>query len=126
MIADFVLLPWHVAGASTLIALGLFLAARGVRRCYLAFPRPHASMQPLGWMRGFRLTLIGLAVAGIGAAWLWQMPWLLALSLAIGGEEALESSIAIHALRGQQQHEQAQPPHSAPSLRAESPAPATR
>jgi hypothetical protein len=27
------------------------------------------------------------------------MPWLLALSLAIGGEEALETSIAIHALR---------------------------
>ena len=97
MIAEVVQLPWNVAGGSVLLAFGLFLAVRGVRRCYRAFPRPTASMQPLGWMRGFRLTLVGLAAAG--AAWLWGMPWLFALSLAIGGEEALESSIAIHALR---------------------------
>jgi hypothetical protein len=121
MFAEFVQLPWHVVGASTLIALGLWLAARGVRRCYLAFPCPRASMQPLGWMRGFRLTLVGLAVVGIGAAWLSQMPWLLALSLAIGGEEALESSIAIHALRGQEQRETMQRTQSAPPLQADSP-----
>ena len=108
MMAELVQLPWQGAAAMAVIAAGLFLATRGIRRCYLAFPRPHASMQPLGWMRGFRLTLVGLALAGVGAAWLWQMPWLLALSLAIGGEEALESSIAIHALRGQQR-EAAQP-----------------
>jgi hypothetical protein len=96
---DVVQLPWNIAGGLALIAFGLFLAARGVMGCYRAFPRPTASMRPLGWMRGFRLTLIGLAVAGGGAAWLWGMPWLLALALAIGGEEALETSIAIRALR---------------------------
>jgi hypothetical protein len=99
MLSDVVQLPWNVVGGAALIAFGLLMAARGIRRCYIAFPRPNASMQPLGWMRGFRLTLVGLAVAGAGAAWFWGMPWLLALSLAIGGEEALETSIAIHALR---------------------------
>jgi hypothetical protein len=99
MFTDVVQPPWNIAGGSVLIAFGLFLAARGVRCCYRAFSRPAASMQPLGWMRGFRLTLVGLAAAGAGAAWFWGMPWLLALSLAIGGEEALETSIAIHALR---------------------------
>jgi hypothetical protein len=94
---------WGSVAAVALLALGVVTAVRGVRRCRDAFPRPRAaSMQPLGWMRGFRLTMIGLALAGVGAAWLWDLGWLLLLSLAIGGEETLESSIAIHALRGQQ------------------------
>ena len=93
-------LSWRLYPATALVALGLLLATAGVRRCRLAFHRPlAASMHPLGWMRGFRLTVIGLAVVGVGAAWLWQLGWLLALSLAIGGEETLESSIAIAALR---------------------------
>ena len=93
-------LSWRLYPATALIVLGVVVAATGVRRCRLAFQRPLAgSMYPLGWMEGFRLTMIGLAVAGIGAAWLWHLPWLLALALAIGGEETLESSIAIAALR---------------------------
>lgn len=97
---------WGNAAAVVLMALGVLTAVRGVQRCRAAFPRPRAaSMQPLGWMRGFRLTMIGLAIAGVGAAWLWDLGWLLLLSLAIGGEETLESSIAIHALRGQQRWE---------------------
>jgi len=89
-------------GAALLAALGLALAWRGLRLCRAALPRPRsASMQPLTWMRGFRLTLFGLALAGVGAAWFWHLGWLLALSLAIGGEETLESSIAIAALRAQ-------------------------
>ena len=93
-------LSWRLYPASALIALGVVIAAAGARRCRLAFLRPLAgSMYPLGWMHGFRLTVIGLAVVGIGAAWLWHLGWLLALSLAIGGEETLESSIAIAALR---------------------------
>lgn len=97
------LLTWHTYPAAALLALGLWLAARGARRLRAAFPNPRAaSMQPLTWMTGFRLLLFGLALAGLGAAWLWQIQWLLLLSLAIGGEETLESSIAIAALRAQQ------------------------
>ena len=50
-------------------------------------------------MRGFRSTVIGLALLGIAAAWTWQLVWLLVLSLAIGGEETFESSIHAYAIR---------------------------
>jgi hypothetical protein len=53
----------------------------------------------LTWMLGFRLTVAGLAVAGVGAAWLWQRPFLLALALSIGGGELFESSLDVFALR---------------------------
>jgi hypothetical protein len=93
-------LAWGSYVAAPVMALGLVLAFRGLRHCRIALPRPgSASMHSLTWMRGFRLTLFGLAVAGVGAAWLWQIEWLLFLSLAIGGEETLETSIAISALR---------------------------
>ena len=94
---------WGNFPAAALMVVGLALACRGVQRCRVAFPRPRSgAMQPLIWMRGFRLTIFGLTLAGAGAAWLWQLDWLLALSLAIGGEETLETSIAISALRGQE------------------------
>jgi hypothetical protein len=50
-------------------------------------------------LRGFRVAIGGLALAGIGAAWCWQIGWLLGLSLIIGGEELLESTVVITALR---------------------------
>ena len=53
----------------------------------------------LTWIQGFRLSIIGLALAGLGAAWGWRLTWLLMLTLAIRGEETLESSIVIFALR---------------------------
>ncbi len=50
-------------------------------------------------MHGFRLAVIGFAVLAIGAAWAWQIDWLLLLlALVIGGEETPESSIHIFAL----------------------------
>ena len=52
----------------------------------------------LTWVRGFRLLTIGLALAGSGAGWLLDQTWLIVLSLAIGGEEMLESSIMHFAL----------------------------
>jgi len=52
----------------------------------------------LTWVRGFRLLMIGLALAGSGAGWLLDQTWLIVLSLAIGGEEMLESSIMHFAL----------------------------
>ena len=47
----------------------------------------------LTWVRGFRLSMIGLVLAGSGAGRLFDQRWLVVLSLAIGGEETLESSI---------------------------------
>jgi hypothetical protein len=94
---------WQSIAAMAPLALGLALAIRGIRRCRVALPRPRSgSMHPLTWMRGFREALFGLALAGVGAAWLWHAGWLLALAIAIGGEETLETSIAVSALRAQQ------------------------
>jgi hypothetical protein len=52
----------------------------------------------LTWVRGFRLSMIALALAGSGAGWLLDQTWLIVVSLAIGGEETLESSIMHFAL----------------------------
>ena len=79
-------LSWRLYPASALMALGVVIAAAGVHRCRLAFLRPLAqSMYPRRWVHGFRLTLIGLIVVGIGAAWLRYLAWLLALPRAILG-----------------------------------------
>ncbi len=53
----------------------------------------------LRFVRGFRLTVIGLALVAIACAWLWHQQWLLILALVIGGEETLESSIHAYAIR---------------------------
>jgi hypothetical protein len=93
-------LSWRLYPAAVLIAAGLLLAGTGLRRCLAAWRRPGGGvMQPLTWMGGFRSSVFGLAVAGAGAAWIWQIGWLLALALVIGFEETLETSIAIGALR---------------------------
>ena len=49
----------------------------------------------LGRMEGFRLTVFGLSLFGIGLAVIWKAQWLLLLSLGIGFVEILESSTLI-------------------------------
>lgn len=92
-------LPWREYPAAALIGVGGFLTVRAVLQCRAAWPRLSGSMQPLAWMQGFRLTIIGLAVVGVGAAWLWQAGWLFILSLAVAGEETLETTICVSALK---------------------------
>ena len=53
----------------------------------------------LTFVQGFRIMIMGLCVAGLGAGWLWDSKWLLGLSLIIGAEELLESSVIIKALK---------------------------
>jgi hypothetical protein len=89
----------RVYAAPAVIALGLALVLRAVRLARASWRRPlTTSMEPLGWLRGFRLAIIGLAVAGVGAAWLWQAAWLFWLALAVAFEETIETSIAIGGL----------------------------
>jgi hypothetical protein len=91
---------WRVVPAALLVLAGATMFLTCLRR-YVAGLR-RGLREPgsnLSTMQAFRLGVIGLAVAGIGLAWLWQQPWLLALALAVGGEEVLESSICIYALR---------------------------
>jgi hypothetical protein len=94
-------LSWRLYVALPLMVLGAALAAWGIKKglngllCALRGDSAHL----VTLMEGFRLSIIGLALTGIGAAWAWHLTWLLALSLVIGGGETLESSIDIFALR---------------------------
>jgi hypothetical protein len=55
--------------------------------------------KPITWVGGFRTAIVGLAIVGLGASWLTQQLWVLLLALAIGGEELLETSVILYALR---------------------------
>ncbi len=94
-------LSWRVYPISALIALGIGLALWGLLMVIngLRGALRGDSGNLLPWIQGFRLSIIGLALAGLGVAWAWHVTWLLVLTLAIGGEETLESSIVIFALR---------------------------
>ena len=94
-------LPWRVYPASALIAVGIGLALWGLLMELngLRGALRGESGKLLTWIQGFRLSIIGLALTGLGVAWAWHLTWLLVLTLAIGGEETLESSIVIFALR---------------------------
>jgi hypothetical protein len=90
---------WY--GALPLMAVGAAGAVRGARRGWHglrgAVHGDASQLVPL--MEGFRTCIIGLALVGIGAAWIWHLPVLLLLSLAIGAGETMETSLILFALR---------------------------
>lgn len=93
-------LSWRAYPALALIAVGLTIAVWGIRLEIDGLRRPIGDpAKTLTIMRGFRLTIIGLTLAGVGAAWNWHIAWLFILSLVIGGEETLETSVIVYALR---------------------------
>ncbi len=90
---------WRVYPAVALIAAGIVLAVRGFGGEIAAFRRaPGDPATPLAMMRAFRRGIVGAAVAGLAAAWLWQLAWLAILSGIIAGEELLESSLVVFGL----------------------------
>ena len=91
--------PWRVYPAAALALLGLALAARGL--WFGAAGSPGLLRQGCdtrAWIRGFQLAVGGLALVGVAAAWIWQLPWLLVIALGILGEELLETSRILTAL----------------------------
>ncbi len=84
---------WQTFAAALLIAAGAPLVFFGLRREWDGIRRPvRDPVKVLTWVRGFRLSMTGLALAGSGAGWALDQTWLIVLSLAIGGEEMLDSS----------------------------------
>ena len=113
----FVDLSWRIYPAAAVIAggstLAMFGALRGIRGIWLPIRDPSKNLTII---TGFRLMVIGLALAGIAAAWAWHIVWLLVLALVIGGEETLESSIQAYALRrGERMQEAATRPTVRPT-----------
>lgn len=87
---------WANVIAAAFIILGVQLVWRGLRGGRdgaRALLRQRTTM--LSRIEGFRLTVFGLVLLGIGAAIVWQAPWLLLLALGIGFVEILESSTLI-------------------------------
>jgi len=91
-------LAWvQVVGAVVgLVGVALFwrgmLGGAGGERGLL---RPSAGS--LRRVEGWRLTVLGLAVAGVGAAGVWEERWLLFLAAGIGFVEVLEATMVIAA-----------------------------
>jgi hypothetical protein len=92
---------WRLYLVLPLMALGAVLAVWGAKRGrtgLLGAWRGNAAMLvPL--MIGFRACIIGVALIGVSAAWVWHLPWLLIVSLATAGGETLETSLILFALR---------------------------
>ena len=90
-------LSWRGYPAALLMLLGAGLAVRGLRTIVHSLRGPIALLTGI---QGFRIAVIGLALAGIGVAWLWHLPWLLAIAVGVDAEETLESSTYIAVLKG--------------------------
>lgn len=93
-------LSWRVYPASLILALGGAVLACGMATLF-ATTRIAAGDRgkPISLVTGIRLALAGGAIAALGASWLWQQLWRFILALAIGGEELLETSVVLYALR---------------------------
>lgn len=90
-------LSTHVA--PLLIPFGLAMLVVGIRRGAAGMRRYHRDPhRSLALLRGFRISVVGLCLAGLGAGWFWNIGWLVGLSLIIGGEELLESTVVIAAM----------------------------
>jgi hypothetical protein len=90
---------WRAYPAAVLAVAGLVLLAKGL---WFGFAGSHGLLRErdaLGWMRGFRLAVVGLCLVGIAVAWVWQVLWLLVAAGAIMGEELLETSVIIETLK---------------------------
>ena len=100
---------WASLIAVALISLGLMLVWRGLRggrdsgRALLGH-----RIDMLHRIEGFRLTVFGLVLIGVGAAVIWQAQWLLLLALGIGFVEILESSTLIAVWKSSRRRDEAQ------------------
>jgi hypothetical protein len=92
------------------IAIGASLVVSGVR-VQITRRRQSALEGPteLRWLaRSFRRVVAGLAFVGVGAGLMADISWLVTLSLIIGGQELLESSIIAAALHDEEKRRAAE------------------
>lgn len=98
-------LSWRIYPASGLMALGAAFLLSGIRLEVAGIRRPTGEpAKMVTVIRGFRFAVLGVALAGLGASWNWNIMWLFVLSLVFGGEEVLESSVHLFILRRKPPH----------------------
>jgi hypothetical protein len=92
-------LSWRAYPAAVLAIAGLGIVVRGIwrQRRGIGLPVTRAA-KGAAMARALRSVLTGLAIVGVGVAWWAHLDLLLVLSLVIGGEELLETSVVIAAL----------------------------
>jgi len=99
MLADLWTASWRLAPAAAGILAGSALALRGVWRERHGLSRPPTDpVMGAALARALRSTIVGLAVAGMAAAWWAQAPVWFVLFLCIGAEELWEISVVLEAL----------------------------
>ena len=91
--------PWRAYPAVALAAAGLVLLSKGLWFGFRGSDGLFHEREALGWMRGFRLAVVGLCIVCIAVAWVWHVLWLFAVALGILGEELLETSVIIEVLK---------------------------
>ncbi|HEX2036175.1 MAG TPA: hypothetical protein VHS99_18495 [Chloroflexota bacterium] len=103
-------LSWRVYPAAALVILGVGLAASGLWLMRAGRRTPPGPERALvyRYLTVFRRVVVGLALAGTGVGWAWQVPWLFAAMLCVGAGELLESSSYLWVLRWGQRRGQAQ------------------
>ena len=92
-------LSWRAYPAALLIAIGMALATAAIRRWRVAASLDRDPERALAYALGFRTGILGLCAIAFGLGWLWQIAWLLVVSLIVLGEEMLEIGVMIAALR---------------------------
>jgi hypothetical protein len=93
-------LPWRPYPAVLLMALGLAVAIAGVTRQASGLRRSVTDpVLALALARALRTAILGLSAVAFGAAWLWQIAPLALVALVVAGEEMLETSVVVAALR---------------------------
>jgi hypothetical protein len=85
--------------AATLVALGTFCLARAVIRYARGRRERGATGRNLEWVRALRASLVGGALVGGGFGIFSESAVLVGLALIIGGEELLETSVVVAALK---------------------------
>ena len=91
---------WRLVPAALLMALGVAVALYGVARRAGDLSRPVTDpAKALAMARALRVVILGLAMAAIGAGWLWQIHALVVVAVVIACEETWETSVVVEALQ---------------------------
>lgn len=82
------------------MAAGAAVIARAICLARTRLPtNTVAPRRPLKMVRSLRAVLVGGSLLGLGAGLYWRNGWLVGLSLIIGLEELLETTVVVLALR---------------------------
>ncbi len=90
---------WRLYPSLLLIAGGLWLCVRGLRLHGAVTPEMRDPRRALEVARSFRVGIAGLCLIGWAVGWILSTGWVVIVAFIILGEEMLETSTMIAALR---------------------------